>query len=206
LFKWYGGTKSLIALESHGRENMDLDISRTIGWFTSIFPIVLDISDSEKLDYQIKLIKETLRNVPQNGIGYGLLKYMTNREVGLTFQSKPQIAFNYLGQFDQDIPHNLFSLAEESTGENISPLSELTHDLSISGIIVGNQFKISVTFSPYRYQPQSIEKFLESYREDIGLIISHCKQKDDHELTPSDLTYTELGLDELDDIIDSIQL
>ncbi len=206
LFKWYGGTKSLIALESHGREHNDLDLSRTIGWFTAIFPIVLDISDSDKLDYQIKLIKETLRNVPQNGIGYGLLKYMTNKEIGLTFQSKPQIAFNYLGQFDQDIPHNLFSLAEESTGENISPLSELTHDLSMSGIIVGNQFKISVTFSPYRYQPQSIEKFLELYREDIGLIISHCQQKDDHELTPSDLSYTELGLDELDDIIDSIQL
>jgi len=206
LSKWYGGTKSLIALESHGRENMDLDISRTIGWFTSIFPIVLDISNSEKLDYQIKFIKETLRNVPQNGIGYGLLKYMTNREVGFTFQNKPQISFNYLGQFDQDIPHSLFSLAEESTGENISPLTELTHDLSISGIIFANQFKISVSFSPYRYQPQSIEKFLESYREEIGLIISHCQQKDDQELTPSDLSYTDLSLDELDDIMDNIQL
>ncbi|OAD21490.1 Non-ribosomal peptide synthase domain protein [Candidatus Thiomargarita nelsonii] len=111
-----------------------------------------------------------------------------------------------MGQFDQDIPHSLFSLADESTGENISPLSELTHDLSISGIIVANQFKISVSFSPYRYQPQSIEKFLESYREEIGLIISHCQQKDDQELTPSDLSYTDLSLDELDDIMDNIQL
>jgi non-ribosomal peptide synthase protein (TIGR01720 family) len=185
---------------------MELDISRTIGWFTSMFPIILDISHSDQLDYQIKFIKETRRNVPQHGIGYGLLRDMTNEAVGLTWHSQPQIAFNYLGQFDQDIPDDLFSLAEESPGENISPASELTHDLSISGIIVNNRFKISVTFSPARYNTQTIEKFVKFYQEELGLIISHCHQKDEPELTPSDLSYTELGLDELDDIIGRIQL
>jgi non-ribosomal peptide synthase protein (TIGR01720 family) len=208
LSNWHGDTKSLMDIESHGREEPGLDISRTVGWFTAIFPIVLDISPADDIGSQVRRIKETLRQVPHNGIGYGILRYLAagERTGGLTFHRNSRISFNYLGQFDRDLAGGFFTLMEEYTGDHISPPAELIHDLSFDGMVINNRFKMSVTFSPHRFNRQSIEKLLESFKEELCLIVSYCIQKEDHESTPGDLTYRDLSLDEFDNLLDKIQI
>jgi len=127
LKKTWGHQRYLAALEGHGREEIfnHMDISRTIGWFTTIFPVILDISYDHDLSRQIKEIKETLRHVPGKGIGYGMLKYLTSKthKKDMEFKLKPQISFNYLGQFDADIKQiSSFEIARESPGRSYRPL------------------------------------------------------------------------------------
>ncbi|SMC29673.1 non-ribosomal peptide synthase domain TIGR01720, partial [Clostridium acidisoli DSM 12555] len=96
--KWTGEKNILVNLESHGREEIvkNVDITRTIGWFTSQYPIVLS-SSNEELGMMIKNTKDSLRRIPNKGIGYGIIKYLSKDK--MEFKLKPEICFNYLGQF-----------------------------------------------------------------------------------------------------------
>ncbi|MBJ8193239.1 hypothetical protein JDS79_41625, partial [Bacillus cereus] len=88
----------LVNLEGHGREMIvpDLDITRTVGWFTTQYPVLLNLQGRQEVSARIKRIKENLREVPHKGIGYGLLKYMAP-EKSVGFGVEPEISFNYLG-------------------------------------------------------------------------------------------------------------
>jgi len=101
--RWSGHTSTLIQLEGHGREQLfdDIDLSRSVGWFTSLFPVQL--TPHSELGASIKSIKEQLRSVPEKGVGYGLLRYLAGEAVGaqLAALATPRITFNYLGQFDR---------------------------------------------------------------------------------------------------------
>ncbi|WP_164076139.1 condensation domain-containing protein, partial [Stenotrophomonas maltophilia] len=69
--RWSGASSSLVQLEGHGREELfaDIDLSRTVGWFTSLFPVRL--SPVADLGESLKAIKEQLRAIPDKGLGYG---------------------------------------------------------------------------------------------------------------------------------------
>src|SRR5262249_38394636 len=77
--EWIGGERVLVDVEGHGREEIDkpVDVSRTVGWFTTVFPVVLQIDKTVDPGKALKSIKEQLRAVPQQGIGYGLLRYLS---------------------------------------------------------------------------------------------------------------------------------
>src|SRR5690606_9134865 len=93
----FGLNKALIALEGHGRENIgtDIDVSRTIGWFTTVYPVLLDLQHHEDIIRQLVAVKEVLHRVPNKGIGYGILRYLSGKDYNL----QPQLSFNYLGDF-----------------------------------------------------------------------------------------------------------
>ncbi len=100
---------ALIQLEGHGREALfdDIDLTRTVGWFTSLYPLRLTPANIEEAAGQgasIKAIKEQLRAVPHKGLGYGVLRYLadepTRQRHGRRCRQAP-VTFNYLGQFDQ---------------------------------------------------------------------------------------------------------
>jgi hypothetical protein len=106
-FAWWTGARSLlISLESHGREEIfeAIDLSRTVGWFTSLFPVLLRLQGDSQLEEALIGIKEILRRIPHRGIGYGLLRYLSDDpEIARQVRSlpKPDVRFNYLGRFDQ---------------------------------------------------------------------------------------------------------
>ncbi|KAF6563602.1 MULTISPECIES: condensation domain-containing protein, partial [unclassified Paenibacillus] len=79
IHRWAGLERVLVSLEGHGRESIlpELDITRTVGWFTTQFPVVLDMSVGQDLSQRIKQVKEGLRRIPQKGIGYGMLRYLS---------------------------------------------------------------------------------------------------------------------------------
>ena len=101
----------LLDLEGHGREDIgpETDLSRTVGWFTTMFPLRLDpgtldldeaFAGGAALGRAFKSIKEQLRAVPGNGLGYGLLRYLNAQTASsLDGFAPPQLGFNYLGRF-----------------------------------------------------------------------------------------------------------
>ncbi|MGH7999038.1 MAG: amino acid adenylation domain-containing protein, partial [Brasilonema sp.] len=118
--QWTGEHLLLVELEGHGREEIfdDVDLSRTVGWFTTHFPVLLDLEKASNPGEALKAVKEQLRGIPKRGIGYGLLRYLNgNKEITEQLQALPQaeVKFNYLGQFDQVLSSSsLFEPAQES--------------------------------------------------------------------------------------------
>ncbi|MFD4267916.1 amino acid adenylation domain-containing protein [Rhodococcus sp. NPDC058481] len=110
LADWRGqaGTQVVIDLEGHGREEdaagRPVDLGRTVGWFTSLYPVRIDAGvledglDPAALGAAVKAVKEQLRAVPGNGIGYGALRYLSPSGAELTTGTAPQVLFNYLGR------------------------------------------------------------------------------------------------------------
>ncbi|MCP4221448.1 MAG: amino acid adenylation domain-containing protein [bacterium] len=104
LKQWAGISQIAVNLEGHGREAVfpqdELDVSRTIGWFTSQYPVILDVAGDKDIGYRLKFIKETLRRIPNKGVGYGILKYLSPDSLKQDFHPhlRPPISFNYLGQ------------------------------------------------------------------------------------------------------------
>ncbi|MGH3781488.1 MAG: amino acid adenylation domain-containing protein, partial [Pseudonocardiaceae bacterium] len=101
LSRWTGRARVLVDLEGHGREEIfdGIDLSRTVGWFTTMFPIALDLPTDDDPGALLKSVKEQLRAIPCRGLGYGALRYLTPTGA-LAQQPTPQVSFNYLGQFD----------------------------------------------------------------------------------------------------------
>ena len=206
-FKWTNENKLLINLEGHGREELpdSPDVSRTIGWFTSIYPVILKADDPANTGDVIKSVKETLRSIPNGGIGFGILKYLSKDvETGKKFRAvpKPDIVFNYLGQINESIADS----ADWRLGKDMIILSQSEkgireHLLEINIIISDNRLKINFTFSKNIFNPESIEKFSEIYISELKNIIDHCTTEDSGGYTPSDFSAAGLDQQELDNLL-----
>ena len=136
----------LLELEGHGREEVfgDVDLTRTVGWFTSLYPLRLDLSGIDvagalgggpALGRAVKLVKEALRSVPEKGLGYGLLRYLNEETAGeLASLPVPRIAFNYLGRFAAPGTGDWSFAAEELSLGGGDPAMPLAHALSINAL------------------------------------------------------------------------
>lgn len=193
--------KVMIALEGHGREELmhDMDISRTVGWFTSLFPVVLNMEYKDDLSRQIREVKENLHQLPNKGIGYWLLKYLTNplEKSNLKFDQSPEIAFNYLGQFDADVNNMEFQVVEDvaikQRDKQASP-----YILDVSGRIVNYELEILIEYDNKQLDVLKMEQLSASYKETLKMVIAHCTSKNEKEITPSDFIYSEMSIEDLD--------
>ncbi|MCB2354693.1 non-ribosomal peptide synthetase [Clostridium estertheticum] len=206
-----GGMERIaVNLEGHGREDIiqDIDISRTVGWFTSMYPVVIDMTRSEEFVYYIKQVKETLRQIPNKGVGYGVLRYLTSIESKkqLSFCIEPEISFNYLGQFNQEAQSNDIRIRpivdQSGMGEN----TERNYLLDVVGYIYNNELTIRFIYNRHAYKRDNAIKLAECYKSKLLEIIEHCMGKEETEITPGDLEYKKLTIEELDDITDLINI
>jgi amino acid adenylation domain-containing protein/thioester reductase-like protein/non-ribosomal peptide synthase protein (TIGR01720 family) len=174
--EWTGQSKILIDFESHGRESdyINLDISRTVGWFTNVFPIILDLTDSEDLAVQITAVKESMESVPDNGFGYGILKYLTSTEnkSDLKFNLKPEICFNYFGQIDQDFDTGMFSICDFSTGLSRSANSERPYVYEINCIIIDKKFITTINYNRNQHIKDTMLQIVKNFRKNLMNIIN----------------------------------
>ncbi|MGG4446407.1 tyrocidine non-ribosomal peptide synthetase TycA [Brevibacillus porteri] len=212
--EWSRLDQIVINLEGHGREDVieHANVTRTIGWFTSQYPVLLDLSQMNHLPEHIKRTKENLRKIPNKGIGYEILKYMTEPEKrrSLSYSLSPEVTFNYLGQFDSGLNNELFTRSPYSSGNslgadgknNLSPDSEIYTALNITGRIEGGELLITFTYSEEQFREESIHQLSESYRKHLRAIITHCSQKKEVERTPSDFSMKGLQMEEMDDIFE----
>ncbi|MGG1619718.1 condensation domain-containing protein, partial [Paenibacillus sp. NRS-1781] len=202
LYNWSGQERVLVNLEGHGRESIlsDIDITRTVGWFTSQYPVLLDVGSNVDIGQRIKRVKEDLRHVPYKGIGYGILKYLSqdvNLEA-LTFQ--PDISFNYLGQFDQDLDNSDIVFSSHKGGEPISDSTLLEQPLNVNGVITAGVLTLEIRYNSKVYHKKNVEKFAGLLQESLQEVIVHCAFKEQSELTPSDVLFKGLTLEQLEQL------
>ncbi|RAL25792.1 non-ribosomal peptide synthetase [Thermoflavimicrobium daqui] len=206
---WVNTDQVSILLEGHGREEIleTIRLHRTIGWFTSCYPVVFDFAqdDSEesidqRLSDSIKKVKETLRRIPNRGIGFSILKYLRQAELRSTefTHFRPEITFNYLGQFDPNTKENgHFQISSLKTGKLVSPQMKRRHTIEMNGLIFNGKFTLQVGYSCKEYNRETIIKFTQYLKENLEQLIKHCAGKSETEITPSDVGDKNLSLEDL---------
>ncbi|HUC10574.1 MAG TPA: amino acid adenylation domain-containing protein [Stellaceae bacterium] len=208
---WGGERALLLDLEGHGREELfpDLDVARTIGWFTTIFPVRLSLPDDESPGEAIKSIKEQLRRVPKHGIGYGLLRYLADDlsiRASLSNQPQPEVVFNYLGQLDVTIRKSrYFRPAAEPSGPPVSPRYRRRHPLAIDASIISGRLLIEWTFIARRFESKTIGRLGKTYLDRLAALIEHCRNPGIGGFTPSDFAAARVGKANLDRLLSKLQ-
>lgn len=207
--KIYGYNRLLIALEGDGHEEIaeifkDTDVSRTVGQFTYLYPVILDLSAEKELSYRIKKNKEILHQVPNKGIGHGILKSSPpgERQSDIEFKLNPQIRFSYKEHPENDGEGRGLKIDNDALGKQVRriPPGEYQCDLEILGMTVNKHLVVSIAYNKKQYQAESIETLLNQYKVELKRLISHCLAKKEKELTPSDLTYKKLSIEEFENL------
>ncbi|CAN7202807.1 non-ribosomal peptide synthase/polyketide synthase [Bradyrhizobium sp. LjRoot220] len=201
IWRWSGQDEVLVELEGHGREDLfgDIDISRTVGWFTTAFPVHL-VGGSQDPSSLIKTVKEELRAIPGRGLGYGVLRYLGSeaQRAALSKATEPKIAFNYLGQIDGGAAEAaLFAMAPESAGPSRSASSPLRRWLSVNGTVREGQLRLSFGFGRKRYRRETVERLAALYQAALRELVDHCTSGACG-ITPSDVTLSGLSQTDLD--------
>ncbi len=199
LCAWSGHEEILIDLEGHGREELaraqgqpDLDLSRTVGWFTSIYPVRLD-ARGEARD-ALKRTKDSLRAIPDKGLGHGVLKHLGSVDQRQALQAlpQPQVVFNYLGQFDTSFNEaSMWRLAPESAGPFVDERCPRDHALAINGQVQSGELSLVLSYSRARHQRATIEALAQAYRHELEGLIAHCTSGASG-VTPSDFPLASL--------------
>ncbi|CAC5339867.1 MULTISPECIES: non-ribosomal peptide synthetase [Planktothrix] len=204
--RWTGFCDLVIDIEGHGRENVinSLSLSRTIGWFTSIFPVILTLKNIDHPGECLKSVKEQLRQIPNRGVDYGIGYYLNP---DLTIQSrlrsypKPEISFNYLGQFTRpQIGSVDWKFSKEASGSIHSPLGQRCHLIAINGLVVDGKLEMEWQYSENFHQKTTIENLANAYQESLEILINHCLSGDGG-YTPSDFPDADLNQAELDELL-----
>ena len=206
---WTGNYGLLLDMEGHGRENVieSVNLSRTVGWFTSIFPVFLTLENLDHPGECLKSIKEQLRQIPNRGFDYGIGYYLNS---DLTIQSplknhpKAQVSFNYLGQFtSHQIGEIGWKLSQESTGSIHSPLGQRSHLIVIHGIVVDGQLDMEWQYSENFHHQTTIKNLAAAYRDSLESLINHCLSVEGG-YTPSDFPDADLNQAELDELLSEL--
>jgi amino acid adenylation domain-containing protein/non-ribosomal peptide synthase protein (TIGR01720 family) len=195
----FGLDRVVIGMEGHGREDIgaDVDISRTVGWFTTIYPVAFNMNYKKDIIRQLIEVKETLHRVPNKGIGYGVLRYMA----GKNYKLKPQVSFNYLGDFgsgiDTEQGEQLFEFRGDYHGRQVSADTQRTSLLDMSGMVVNGKLRLMVGYSREQFEAATMQRLLDSCRQHLETLVDRLAAEENTRLTPVDLTYKELKIEEI---------
>ena len=207
--KVMGTQQLLIDLEGHGRQDLgtDADVSRTVGWFTSQYPVLLPMKYPSDLARQLIEVKETLRLVPAKGIGYGILKYMSDSAAvaDLAFTLNPEVCFNYLGHFHstpggEDQP--FFTFSGEDKGRDVHPAYERPHPIEVSASVFHDHLRVWIEYSPVQFAAETMQQLVDCYEQVLLALVRHCLSVETAQVTPSDLGDPEMPMEVLENLFD----
>ncbi|MCU6339753.1 hypothetical protein KW823_24870, partial [Enterobacter quasiroggenkampii] len=138
-----------------------------VGWFTSQYPVILHAQ--EHISDVIKFTKDTLRRIPRKGIGYGMLKYLSPFD--LKAIRSPDISFNYLGQFDENISGSNLTLSDILPGDSVSQESGRLYPLTSSAMVMHKQYRLTLSYVREEFNDETIDKMLQRYMESLKQIV-----------------------------------
>ena len=202
--KWSGEKRVVVEMEGHGREEIsdDLDLSRTVGWFTSLYPVVLEVADADTPGAALKQVKEQLRRIPGGGIGYGVLRYLSGeKEMREQLQDAGpvELSFNYLGQLDQVLDtDSLFAGAAESSGPQQSERARQRYALEVTAAVARGKLTVRFTYNEQLHTADTIQAVSNDYIEALRELVRHCQSPEAGGFTPSDFPLIHLNQVELD--------
>jgi non-ribosomal peptide synthase protein (TIGR01720 family) len=152
-----------------------LDTNETVGWFTTVYPLLLSEQREADLGTLIKSVKEQYRALPNRGFGYGVLTQIVGDEELRTAGERlaaQAVEFNYLGQFDGTINHETaFSAARESAGYSAAPANPQSAALSINSMVHEGQLGVSIVADISCHDLSGFSALIEAA---LRACVSHC--------------------------------
>ena len=203
-----GQDRLLLAMEGHGREDLfeDIDVSRTVGWFTSLYPLSLRLPEREDIGDCLKSVKEQLRAVPGRGIAYGAVRH-AGGDAALARVPQPAMSFNYLGQFDQVMSAGaLFDLATEHPGPMHAAHERRSNALDIVAFVREGRLKIAFAFASAHLDAAAVEVWAQAYIDALHALIAHCAEPAHCGFTPSDVPLLQRDQSQLDALMREVAL
>lgn len=197
---WTQASEVAIGFERHGRETLktQLDVSRTVGWFTSYFPVKFKGSLKEEIGEKLVSVKEKWRSVPNGGIGYGVLRYLTETLKGV---KHPEIVFNFLGVQTTNAASTDFK--ETFLTDNLrDPRSERSYKLEVNIRIIDGVLQGAFSYSNTVYKEQTIEDLVRDFKNQIHEMSDHCTKVDQGGYSPSDFKNADISQGDLDNLMD----
>ncbi|MEU2559780.1 condensation domain-containing protein [Streptomyces longispororuber] len=212
-----GDGTALLHLEGHGREGAlgDLDLSRTVGWFTSMFPVRLDLGELDRAEVDaagpavsaaVKRVKEQVRGIPDKGVRYGLLRYL-NPDTGplLEQAARPELVFNYLGRFAVPDDTDWSVVPEYGTGlDGTGPGMPMAHSVEANVATVdgadGPVLRATWSWADSVVSEADTRELAATWFRMLRLLVTHAREPGAGGLTPSDLTLSSLSQHELEEI------
>nr|WP_009948742.1 non-ribosomal peptide synthetase [Saccharopolyspora erythraea] len=206
----------VVDVESHGREPVvDGDLSRTVGWFTNLHPVRLDpgavdtgelLAATAALGQVVKQLKEQLREIPDNGIGYGLLRHL-NPGTGaeLAAYQVPEIGFNYLGRFQGGGDQHDFATTDDlPVPSGRDPRMPLPHAVEVNAVTEdtaeGPRLSATWSWAASLVERGHVERLSRTWAEALRALVVHVEDPDAGGHTPSDLSLDTLSQDEIDEL------
>ncbi|MEM7304709.1 MAG: amino acid adenylation domain-containing protein, partial [Pseudomonadota bacterium] len=214
LFKWSKLTELQIVLESHGRDahklsiENNIDLSDTIGWLTAMYPLVFTYQADHENDpgELIKLHKAKIRSIPDQGIGYGVLRWTGDDADSELLSFKPNVRFNYFGQGDSVLADSsIFHLAKESTGHARHPENLQDVKFDINAFVINGRLKLHWNYSTEQYFPETIQTLMDMTLDNLDKLVEYCiGNNHDRGLIAEDFPEMDIDNRELDELLDNI--
>ena len=202
--RWSGKQEMMIEVESHGRQESvgEVDVSRTIGWFTSLYPVTLKMKGKREIEEITKYVKEKMVKVPNQGIGYGLLRYLNEKTNKRLKKIHIPISFNYLGQMNQEREGDRgLRISREYGGRNISEENGRNYQLEINCGIANEQLSVDIIYSGAQYSTTTIDELASHFKTVIDEMIEVSGKEKEVGYTPSDFPLAGVDQSKLNRII-----
>ncbi len=197
--RWAGEEGLLLELEGHGREELDgegFDLSRTVGWFTSLYPAELRVGAETSPGEALRAIKEQLRRIPRHGLGFGILRYLGDPEIAAALAAlpRPAVGFNYLGRLDRGLAESaLFAPAGESVGPLHDPAGERPLPIELAAAVLDGQLQIRCRYSRNLNRRESIEALADTLLDALRALIAYGRSPGVDGYAPSDFPRAQLS-------------
>jgi non-ribosomal peptide synthase protein (TIGR01720 family) len=208
---WTDSTSLYFNLEGHGRDGLleDADLTRTVGWFTAIYPVRLDPGAGADAGTLIRHAKEMLRGVPRDGISYGVLRYLCpDAGIRRSLQTvpEPQVSFNYLGQFDNVIGSSgRFEISDMPCGRSIANSVRRRHLVDIVARVIDGRLHVNWVFCRLLHDRAAIAAVAERYASLLRDVLGHCVSSATRSFTPSDFPGAGIGQAQLDALMSRVR-
>lgn len=189
LKKIWGKQALSVLIEGHGREKIkeDFPIDRTVGWFTTIYPVALEYLNND-IGKNVCTVKETLRKIPNHGIGYTVMRWLKDEELeGIS----PDVTFNYLGDFSKERDDNQIKILETDFGDQVSEKNDFGSNIVIDTVIIEDNLNIEIQFNSNEYQEPFIENMGLIFLNEMKKVITHCLKQEKTIWTQSDFNEKE---------------
>ncbi|MCY1015549.1 non-ribosomal peptide synthase/polyketide synthase [Pyxidicoccus sp. MSG2] len=211
LCSWTGHSALAVNLEGHGREDLfdDVDLSRTTGWFTSLFPLVLSAEPKARPGEVLASTHQQLSDVPHKGLGFGLLRYLRELQDpatrALAALPSPEVSFNYLGQLDSMADTSaLFGLSRDPTGPMYGDQGPRRHVLDVNGHVLDGRLVLRWTYSDNLHERSTIEHLAHGCLDTLRALIRDRDTEEAHRRRPTDFPLARLAPTTLDRVLQTV--
>jgi microcystin synthetase protein McyA len=203
---WTCRAVMLVDLEGHGRNEIfsDVDISRTIGWFTALYPVLLQGATDATLGVLLEGVKQQLRAVPANQFGYGMARYFREDPEVVAMPSAP-LLFNYLGDIDRILPYESWKPLLRDNGPERNPRAQGPHLIEIEGMVFEGQFHLRWAWDPDVFTGSTIERVTQWYRDNLLRLLQLSSESEMPRFQSSDFPAARIDQHSLDALVARIR-